>query len=241
MAGRSSRSKGASKAAAKPTGKPAGGSPKRGKASTAPGGSGVLRRRGRREVIGGGALVLLGLALALPTSGSARYALVYIPIAIGVVAIAIGAARLSPRTDPPLPPRPDVRRWIYGGLDVLLGVVYALVIWKIIPNRLPSAAFHLWTLPVCTLAMGAGTLYGGRHGWWTAIAAGSALLLSIIVLIVRILISAAFLAGVYGAFGKAASTFAIVAVALIVEVVALLPIVQIKFLMTRAGRRAYGT
>lgn len=147
----------------------------------------------------------------------------------------------KPRTDPALPPRPDVRRWIYGGLDVLLGVVHALVIWKIIPNRLPSAALHLWTLPVCTLAMAAGTLAGGRRGWWIAIAAGSALLLSIIVLIVRLLISAAFLAGVYGAFGRAASTFAIVAVALIVEVVALLPIVQLKFLMTRAGRRAYGT
>ena len=33
---------------------------------------------------------------------------------------------------------------------------------------------------------------------------------------------------------------ALIAVALIVELVALLPIVQIKFLMTRAGRRAYG-
>jgi hypothetical protein len=115
-----------------------------------------------------------------------------------------------------------------------------MVIAEVIPNRLPSAAFHLWTLPVCTLAMGAGTLIGGRYGWWTAIAAGSALLLSVIVMIVRILISAAFLAGVYGAFGKAASTFAMVAVALLVELVALLPIVQIKFLMTRAGRRAYG-
>lgn len=137
-------------------------------------------------------------------------------------------------------PRRDVRRWIYGGLDLLLGTVYALVIWKVIPNRLPSAAFHLWTLPVCALVMGAGTLYGGRRGWWTAILGGSALLLSVIVLIARILISAAFLAGVYGAFGKAASTFALVSVALIVELVALLPIVQVKFLMTRAGRRAYG-
>lgn len=200
----------------------------------------MLHRRGRIEVIGGGALVLLGLALVIPASGAARYALVYLPIAIGVVAIVSGAVRLSPKADPRLPPRPDVRRWIYGGLDVLFGVVFALVIWKVIPNRLPSAAFHLWTLPACTLAMGAGTLYGGRHGWWTAIIAGSALLLSVIVLVVRILISAAFLAGVYGAFGKAASTFAMVAVALIVELVALLPIVQVKFLMTRAGRRAYG-
>ncbi len=232
MAGRSSR-KGASKAT--------GGTAKRGRptsAASVP--AGVVRRRGLVEVIGGGALVLLGLVLVLPTAGAARYVLVYVPIAVGAVAIVSGAVRLSPATDPRIPPRHDVRRWIYGGLDLLLGAVYALVIWKVIPNRLPSAAFHLWTLPVCTLVMGAGTLYGGRRGWWTAILGGSALLLSVIVLIARILISAAFLAGVYGAFGKAASTFAMVSVALIVELVALLPIVQIKFLMTRAGRRAYG-
>jgi hypothetical protein len=191
-------------------------------------------------VLGGAALVLLGLSLALPTSGAARLVLVWLPIAIGATAIVVGAARLSPPTDPALPPRPDVRRWIYGGLDLLFGAVYAVVISEVIPNRLPSAAFHLWTLPVCTLVMGAGTLAGGRHGWWTAIVGGSALLLSVIVLFVRVLISAAFLAGVYGAFGKAASTFALVSIALVVEVVALLPIVQIKFLMTRAGRRAYG-
>ena len=186
------------------------------------------------------ALAIAGMALALVTDGAARYALVGLPIAAGALAIVVGAVRLTPVADPALPPRPDVRRWIYGGLDLLFGAVYAFVVWKVIPNRLPSAAFHLWTLPACTLALGAGTLAGGRHGWWAAIVAGSALLLSIIVLIVRILISAAFLAGVYGAFGKAASTFAIIAVALIVEAVALLPIVQIKFLMTRAGRRAYG-
>src|SRR4029078_9472942 len=63
---------------------------------------------------------------------------------------------------------------------------------------------------------------------------------SVIFLLVRILISAAFLSGVYGAFGKAAAMTSLVAVALIVEVVALLPIVQFKFLMSRAGRRAYG-
>jgi len=235
MAGRSSRSKGASKPPAK-RGKPT--SPPEPRAPAAP--SGLLRRRGRREVIGGAALVVLGIALAALAGGAARYVLVYLPIAIGVAAIVIGAVRLSPPAAPGLPPHPDVRRWIYGGLDVAFGVAYALVISEVIPNRLPSAAFHLWTLPACTVVMGAGTLIGGRYGWWTAIIAGSALLLSIIVLLVRILISAAFLAGVYGAFGKAAATFAMVAVALIVEVVGILPIIQIKFLMTRAGRRAYG-
>jgi hypothetical protein len=199
-----------------------------------------VRRRGRTEILGGALLVLAGMALAIVTAGVIRYAVVGILVGAGALAIVSGAVRLTPVTDPTLPPRPDVRRWIYGGLNILFGIVYAFVAWKVIPNRLPSAAFHLWTLPACTLAMGAGTLLGGRYGWWTAIVSGSALLFSIIVLIVRILISAAFLAGVYGAFGKAASTFAFVSIALIVEAVALLPIIQIKFLMTRAGRRAYG-
>lgn len=138
------------------------------------------------------------------------------------------------------PPGPDLRRWIYGGLDVVFAVGYALAIWTVIPNRLLSAALHLWTFPVATFVMAVGTLLGTRRGWWLAVIAGSAVLLSTFLLIVRIVISAAFLAGVYGAFGKAAATFSLVMVALAIELVALLPIVQVKYLMTRAGKRAYG-
>jgi hypothetical protein len=134
----------------------------------------------------------------------------------------------------------DVRRWIYGVLDVVFAVVYAVAIWKVIPNRLPSAAIHLWTFPVAALAMGAGTLHGNPRGWRIAVISGSVVLLSTFLLIVRISISAAFLAGVYGAFGKAAATFALVMVALVIELVALLPIVQVKYMMTRTGRRAFG-
>lgn len=147
----------------------------------------------------------------------------------------------SPSSPPPLPPpRRDVRRWIYVTLDVLFGLLQAGLILWVIPNRLPSAAVHLWTLPVGMLGMAAGMIVGGRRGWWIAVVAGSLVLLSTILMIVRILISAAFLAGVYGAFGKAAAMTALIGVALIVELVALLPIVQIKFLMSRAGRRGYG-
>jgi hypothetical protein len=134
----------------------------------------------------------------------------------------------------------DRRRWIYGGLDLVFAAIYAVAIWKVIPNRLPSASIHLWTFPLAALVMGAGTLLGTARGWWIAVIGGSAMLLSTFILIVRITISAAFLAGVYGAFGKAAATFALVMVALVIELVALLPIVQVKYLMTRAGRRAYG-
>lgn len=137
-------------------------------------------------------------------------------------------------------PAGDVRRWIYAALDLVFAAVYAVAIWKVIPNRLPSATAHLWTFPVASLVMAAGMLVGGRSGWWTAVIGGSLALASTALLIVRIAISAAFLAGVYGAFGKAAATFALVMVALVIELVALLPIVQVKHLMSRAGRRAMG-
>jgi hypothetical protein len=152
------------------------------------------------------------------------------------------AARPPASQDPPggTAVHRDARRWIYAGLDLLFAAAYAFAIWKVIPNRLPSAAAHLWTFPIASLAMAVGMVLGEPRGWWTAVVAGSLALASLFLLIVRILISAAFLAGVYGAFGKAAATFALVMVALVVELVALLPIVQVKYLMTRSGRRAFG-
>lgn len=145
-----------------------------------------------------------------------------------------------PVTPAPSPAKRDPRRWIYGGLDIVFAIAYAFAIWKVIPNRLPSAAFHLWTFPITAVVLAAGTLLGGARGWWIAMIGGSAMLLSLFLLIVRIVISAAFLAGVYGAFGKAASTFALVMIALVIELVAILPLVQIKYLNSRMGRRAMG-
>lgn len=141
---------------------------------------------------------------------------------------------------PPRPARRDIRPRIYAALDLLFFLAQVALIWKVVPNRLPSASFHLWTLPVCMWVLGAATWWGGPVGWKIAIIAGSAVLLSTALLIVRIVVSAAFLAGVYGAFGKAAAMTALMSVALIVEFVALLPIVQVKYLMSRAGRRAFG-
>jgi hypothetical protein len=134
----------------------------------------------------------------------------------------------------------DPRRWIYSALDAVFAVLYTVAIVAVIPNRLPSAAVHLWTFPIAATAMSIGMALGTREGWRIAVVSGSVMLLSTFLLIVRIVISAAFLSGVYGAFGKAAATFAIIMIAVILEVVALLPIIQVKYLMTRAGRRAYG-
>ncbi len=141
--------------------------------------------------------------------------------------------------------RRDLRPYIYVGIDQLMVVVYSYVILKVIPNRLPSASLHLWTIPVGAqvMALGTATAFKSwplrRIGRTVAIAGGSLMLLSTILLLLRIVVSSAFLAGVYGAFGQAAASAALIGAALVVEVVALLPIVQVKYLMSRAGKRAF--
>jgi hypothetical protein len=203
----------------------------------------AMARRGRLEIGVGAALIVgaIGYAASLaPTQppGAAAWLVGFGLALLGALSIAVGGARLDRRAD-----RVATlarRRWLYGGLAVGFGLFYAFCMWKVIPNRLPSGMLHLATIPVFTLMMAAGTLAGRRLGWWVGVVGGSLVLLSTIALVARILASAAFLAGVYGAFGQAAATFALVCVALIVELVALLPICQVKFLMSRAGRRAHG-
>jgi hypothetical protein len=136
--------------------------------------------------------------------------------------------------------RPDPRRWIYGALDCTFAALYVAAIVLVAPNRLPSAQIHLWSVPIACAVLAVGTLLGGRRGWWTAVAGGSLQLATMVFMIVRILVSAAFLAGVYGAFGKAAASGALVGVAIVVELVGLLPLLQLKWLLSHAGRRAYG-
>jgi hypothetical protein len=203
----------------------------------------ALRRRGWLELAGGAMLVLAACVLTMSAVDDAEltigaFALVYVLALCGIFALAIGAARVDSRPETPV--RADKRRLIYGVISLAFAAGHALIVWFVIPNRLPSAMLHLATIPIFILVMAIGTLVGARFGWWLAVIGGSAVLLSTILMIARILVSVVFLSGVYGAFGKGASMFALTTVALIVEVVALLPLCQVKFLMSRAGRRACG-
>ena len=48
---------------------------------------------------------------------------------------------------PPLTPRrPDRRPVIYAILDQIFVVIFAYVMWAVIPNRHASAFVHLWSL-----------------------------------------------------------------------------------------------
>lgn len=134
----------------------------------------------------------------------------------------------------------DPRLFIYAGLDLVMATLYAVILFGLIPNR------HGWVqalsilVVVATVAMAVSMVIRRRWSWWAGVGSCATLLTVAVVFLLLTLTSAAFLAGVYGSFGRAAAALSLIGAALVIELVALLPAFQLKFLMTRAGRRSFG-
>jgi hypothetical protein len=158
------------------------------------------------------------------------------------------ARRAEPAPGAARKKRRDLRPFIYAGLDVIFCVVYLFSVLELSPNRHPWAQALLLCLPLSAGLMAVGTLVGAlvkdaklaRVGWIVAVAGATSMLVVTVVLLALLLASAAFLSGVYGAIGKGAASGVLAAAALIVEVCGILPAFQLKYLMTRGGRRAFG-
>jgi hypothetical protein len=127
----------------------------------------VIRRRGMAELVLGGAC-LVGAsvwAMMIPdTAAMTSYLFLAIHALglVGALAVASGGMHLDHRPDQPV--RDDKRRWIYGILAAVFGLIYAGCMWKVIPNRMPSAMLHADGAGV-PLALTIGTLVGRRFGW----------------------------------------------------------------------------
>jgi hypothetical protein len=145
-------------------------------------------------------------------------------------------APLAEPKAPVKPRRPDRRPYIYAGFDFLFAALYAVLL----PQAPTQHALHsvlLWSTVVAVVVAGAGMLVRNRWGWRAAAAGCTALLVITVVVLVLLVMSAAFLDGVYGSMGRGAAMMALLAGAVIIELIGLLPAFQLKFLMTRAGRR----
>ncbi len=149
------------------------------------------------------------------------------------------ATKTQPKDDGAKPSifQREVRPYIYAGICFVLAIVYVVLFTVVMPNRHGWVNALLYSFPLAIVVLGVSTLVRKPRAWWVAIIAGSYLLLAWIVTLILILMTAGFLAGVYGAMGKAASMFALMTAVLSFQLVALLPMLQLKFLMTRAGRR----
>jgi len=134
----------------------------------------------------------------------------------------------------------DRRPLIYGALDLVFAVTYALLFALVVPNRFAGYSLLLWALVLAIAAAGVGTLTRKPKGWLLACIGCTVQLGLTIILLGLLVISAAFLAGVYGALGQGAAVLSMVFAALVVQLIGLLPAFQLKYLMTRAGRKSFG-
>ena len=134
----------------------------------------------------------------------------------------------------------DRRRRIYAILNLCFAVFYLFLATSLIPARGFVGSALQWLLVLAMVSAGAGMMVPSRKGWLISVSGCALLLLLELALLLLLLLSASYLAGVYGSFGRGASALALVVAALSIELVALLPALQLKYLLTRAGRRAFG-
>ncbi len=135
---------------------------------------------------------------------------------------------------------PDARPRVYAALDLVFALVYLGLLLNLPSDRHGLGQVLFCALILSTGGMAAGMLLGGLRGWWLASLGCGVSLLVALALLIMLLASAGFLAGVYGGLGRAASLLSLVIAALVIELVALLPLFQLKYLRTTAGRRAFG-
>ena len=119
---------------------------------------------------------------------------------------------------------------LYGALDVAFAALYAWFGFALTPGR--SAAFNAALALVCVMlaAGGAGLLVGARWGRALATAACVALVAFAAVVVLLLVVSSAYLRGVYGPLGQGMSIITLLVAALVVEAFALLPLFQLRAL-----------
>ena len=145
---------------------------------------------------------------------------------------------------PASPPQParhlrDLRPWIYAGFDFLIAAVWAYLQLAVMPNRHGWASAVMWSLAILPAVVGAAMFVRNRWGWRVAAGACTTLLVLWVILLVIILAAAAYLSGVYGSFGKAAAMGSLTMALISFQIIAMVPALQLKFLLTRAGRRQF--
>jgi hypothetical protein len=127
---------------------------------------------------------------------------------------------------------------LFGVLNCCFAAFYAAAGFWLIPARgLPFRA-ALTLLVTLLVFAGAGLIGGAKWGRTLARAVAWLQLAYAVVLIGLLLASAAYLKGVYADIGRGMAALCLVAVALIVEAVALWPIFLLWRLHSRAGDRS---
>ena len=123
---------------------------------------------------------------------------------------------------------------LYGALDLAFAAFYAWVGFFLFPGRSPTVNVALGLVCALLAVAGAGLVAGARWARPVAIAASATLLAFAACVIVALVASSAYLRGIYGALGQGMAAVCLAVAALVVELFALLPLFQLRFLLGRA-------
>ena len=134
----------------------------------------------------------------------------------------------------------DLRPFVYAGLDLLFAFLYLVIATQIARSATGQFEVASVVLAVAVAAAGVGTALRSPTGWWVAIAGCAILVVGAVMLVTLLCVSAAFLHGVYGSMGKAASAVTLAIAFVAVEIYVLLPAFQLRYLLSADGRRAAG-
>lgn len=116
---------------------------------------------------------------------------------------------------------------VYGVLDLLVAGLYVYIFIALVPSR--STLFTAIAMGLCALlaAGGVGLISGASWGRKVAAAASASWLLACAVLILLLVSSAAYLHGIYNGVGQAGAAIGLLMAALAIELVGLLPALQL--------------
>jgi hypothetical protein len=127
---------------------------------------------------------------------------------------------------------------LYGVLNLLFAAFYGWIAFVLVPSR--RMAFPVGAAIVCALlaCSGVGLLARRRLGIALARVACITLLAGCAAVIVGLVLSSAYLRGVYGGFGRGAAVMSLVIAALVFEIAGLLPLFELRFLARDDVRNA---
>jgi hypothetical protein len=144
-------------------------------------------------------------------------------------------AAVEPR--PPAPPRRASKvAIVYGVLDLLLAALYLFIFFRLVPSRSGTFGAVVVAVSLFLGLGGVGMLSGKPWGRRVAFTACLTMLAACAALVVLLLLSAAYLHGIYDGIGEAGVAAAVVSALLSIEVVGLIPGLQLAHLIRQ--RRA---
>ncbi len=126
---------------------------------------------------------------------------------------------------------------VFGVIDFVFAWLYLLIFIYVVPPFDPMVQWTAYALSLAIMGAALPMWWGGRIGLWTGISVAVFLLLVCFSVVGLLVASAAYLYGLYGAFGKGATYVTLFAISLVVTYLGLLPIFQLSYLV-RARRVA---